>query len=64
MGNIRAGKKINNKTKRRKLDESRFHHSVDVSVERMLFNQVLGSTVGNDVGPVPVYSTAAVLKNN
>ena len=54
MGDISAGKKINNKTKRRKLDEGRFQRSVDVFVERMLFNQVLGSTFGDYVGPVSV----------
>lgn len=56
-------KKISYKTKRRKLDEGWFHHSVDVSVERMLFNQVLGWTVVDYVGPVSVYSTASALAN-
>lgn len=60
---MRACNKINMETKRRKLDEGRFHHRVDVSVERMLFNQVLGSTVGDYVGPVWIYSTGAVLAN-
>lgn len=54
---MRACNKINMETKRRKLDEGRFHHSVDVSVERMLFNQVLGSTVGDYVC---VYSTGTL----
>lgn len=62
-GRYQSLQKINNKTKRRKLDEGRFHHSVHVCVERMLFNQALGSTVGDYVGPVCVYSTAAVLSN-
>lgn len=55
-GRYHSLQKIDNKTKRRKLDEGGFHRSVDVSVERMLFNQVLGSTVGDYVGPVRVYS--------
>lgn len=56
-------KKKNNETKRRKLDGGGFHRSVDVSVERMLFNQVLGLIAGDYVGPVCAYSTAALLAN-
>lgn len=52
MGDKRGCKKINNETKRRKLAEVRSHHRVDNSLERMQFNQVLGSTRGYYVGPV------------
>lgn len=44
------------KQKRRKLAEVRFHHHVDNSLERMQFNQVLGSTRGYYVGPVCLFN--------
>lgn len=49
---------MNNKTKMRELNKGRFHHSVNVSVEIMLFKHVLGSTAKDYVGPVCVYLTA------
>jgi len=49
-----AFKKNNNQMKRGKLNEGRFHHSMEASVERMLFTQMLCSNVADYVGPVCV----------